>query len=206
MKLHRIVPWWVKINPIESCNDDVTMTSFPVNMAFGLVNTISWPFLIQYSPNLAWLMEYSRGCESYWMTLWWRHQWRHIYSISLRLMFTKLDMIDNKTVLKKYIEWFHDDIISGVTVDWFRLEFSIFQTREYNNLTSFHLIFTKLDMDDNPPVLTSFIDWCHGDVIADVTVDWLRLEFSIFQACEYYNLRSSLPMFIKLDIIWFIMN
>ena len=49
-------------------------------------------------------------------------------------MFTKLDMIDNQTVLKNYIEWCHDDVTSDVTADWFLLQFSIFQTCEYNNL------------------------------------------------------------------------
>ena len=38
-----------------------------------------------------------------------------------------------------------------------------------------------------------------NDVISDVTVDRCRLEFNVFRACEYYNLRSLHPMFIKLN-------
>ena len=56
-------------------------------------------------------------------------------------------------------------------------------------------MFTKLYMNDNQPVLTTFIDWRHDDVISDVTVDLFRLELSVFQACEHYNLRSLHPMF-----------
>ena len=41
MKLHRIVPWWVRKNPIDFCYDDVisdvTVTSFPVKSALELV-------------------------------------------------------------------------------------------------------------------------------------------------------------------------
>ena len=86
-------------------------------------------------------------------------------------MFTKLDMNDNQSVLTKYIEWRHDDVISDVTADLFRLEFSIFRACEYNNLTSLHLMFTKLDMIDNQPVLTKYIEWRCDDVISDVTAD-----------------------------------
>ena len=39
------------------------------------------------------------------------------------------------------------------------------------------------------------------NVISDVTVDRFWLEFSIFQACEYYNLRSLHPMFTELDMV-----
>ena len=62
-------------------------------------------------------------------------------------------------------------------------------------------MFTKLNMVDNQPVFTNLIECCHDDVISDVTVDLFRLEFSIFPTCEYYNLRSSHPMFTKLDMV-----
>ena len=62
-------------------------------------------------------------------------------------------------------------------------------------------MFTKLYMNDNQPVLTTFIDWRHDDVISDVTVDLFRQELSVFQACEHYNLRSLHPMFTKLDMV-----
>ena len=64
-------------------------------------------------------------------------------------MFSKLDMIDNQLVLTNYFECSHVDVISDVTADQLRLEFSIFQTCEYNNLVSLHPTFTKLDMIDN---------------------------------------------------------
>ena len=73
-------------------------------------------------------------------------------------MFTKLDMIDNQLVLTNYFECSHVDVISDVTADHLRLEFSIFQTCEYNNLLSLHPTFTKLDMIDNQLVLTNFIE------------------------------------------------
>ena len=64
MKLHRIVPWWVRKNPIDFCYDDVisdvTVTSFPVKSALELVSTITWPFFIQSSPNLVGLMLYEQ--------------------------------------------------------------------------------------------------------------------------------------------------
>ena len=72
-------------------------------------------------------------------------------------MFTKLDMNDNQSVLTKYIERRHDDNISGVTADQFRREFSTFRACEYNNLTSLHPMFTKLDIVDNQLILTNFI-------------------------------------------------
>ena len=75
------------------------------------------------------------------------------YLISLHLMFTKLDMIDNPLVLTNYFECHHDD----VTADQFRLEFSIFWACEYNNWIRLHPIFTKLDMVFNRVVLTNFI-------------------------------------------------
>ena len=73
-------------------------------------------------------------------------------------MFTKLHMIDNQLVLTNYFECSHVDVISDVTADQLRLEFSIFQTCEYNNLLSLHPTFTKLDMIDNQLVLTNFIE------------------------------------------------
>ena len=45
-------------------------------------------------------------------------------------MFTKLDMNDNQSVFTKYIELRHDDVISDVTADLFRLEFSTFRACE----------------------------------------------------------------------------
>ena len=95
-------------------------------------------------------------------------------------MFTKLDMNDNQSVLTKHIEWRHDDVISDVTADQFRLGFSIFQTSEYNNLVSLHQMFTKPDIIDNQVVLTNLIEWRHDDVISDVIVGRFRLEFSVF--------------------------
>ena len=41
-------------------------------------------------------------------------------------MFTKIDMVDNSAVLMILIEWRHDDVISDVTPDRYRPEFSIF--------------------------------------------------------------------------------
>ena len=73
-------------------------------------------------------------------------------------MFSKLDMIDNQLVLTNYFECSHVDVISDVTADQLRLEFSIFQTCDYNNLLSLHPTFTKLDMIDNQLVLTNFIE------------------------------------------------
>ena len=86
-------------------------------------------------------------------------------------MFTKLDMNDNQSVFTKYIELRHDDVISDVTADLFRLEFSTFRACEYNNLTSLHPMFTKLDMIDNQPVLTKYIELRCADVVSDVTAD-----------------------------------
>ena len=48
-------------------------------------------------------------------------------------------------------------------------------------------MFTKLNMVDNQPVFMNLIECCHDDVISDVTVDRFWVEFSIFQACEYYK-------------------
>ena len=47
MKLRRIVPWWVRKNPIDFCYDDVTVTPFPVKSTPELVNTITRPNLIR---------------------------------------------------------------------------------------------------------------------------------------------------------------
>ena len=49
-------------------------------------------------------------------------------------MFTKIDMVDNSAVLMILIEWRHDDVISDVTPDRYRPEFSIFLS--YLNETS----------------------------------------------------------------------
>ena len=62
-------------------------------------------------------------------------------------------------------------------------------------------MFTKLDMINSQLVLTSSIKLCHNDVISDVTANRFRLEFSAFGIYDYYNLRSSHPMFTKLDMV-----
>ena len=54
-------------------------------------------------------------------------------------------------------------------------------------------------MVDNQPVFTNLIEFCHDDVISDVTVDRFPLEFRVFRTCEYYNLRSLHPVFTELD-------
>ena len=51
-----------------------------------------------------------------------------------------------------------------------------FELGEYSNLISLPLMFTKLDMIDNPLVLTNYFECRHDDV----TADQFRLEFSIF--------------------------
>ena len=112
-------------------------------------------------------------------------------------MFTKLDMNDNQSVLTKYIEWRYDDVISDVTADQFQLEFSIFGACDYNNLTSLHPTFIKLDMIDTQVVLMNSIECCHDDV----TADQFQLELSIFRTCRYNNLISLHLMFTKLDMI-----
>ena len=73
-------------------------------------------------------------------------------------MFTKLDMINFQLVLTNSITLFYDDVISDVTANRFRLEFSVFGTCEYYNLISLHPMFTKLDMIDNRLVLTNYIE------------------------------------------------
>ena len=55
-------------------------------------------------------------------------------------MFTKLNPVNNQPVLPKYNEWPYDDVISHVTVNQFRSEFSIFQACKYHNLISWHMI------------------------------------------------------------------
>ena len=94
------------------------------------------------------------------------------------------------------IKFCYDDVISDVTADQFRLEFSTFRACEYNNLISLHLMFTRLDMIYNQLVLTNHFKFRHGDV----TADQFRLDFSIFRTCEYNNLISLHPIFTKLDI------
>ena len=58
-------------------------------------------------------------------------------------------------------------------------------------------MFTKLDMIDNPLVLTNYFEYRHDDV----TADQFRLELSIFRTCGYNNLISLHLMFTKLDMI-----
>ena len=84
-------------------------------------------------------------------------------------MFTKLDMINSKLVLTSFIKSRHDDVISDITVDRFRLEFSVFWTCEYYNLISSHQLFTKLDLVDIQPLLANLMEWRHDDVISDVS-------------------------------------
>ena len=62
-------------------------------------------------------------------------------------------------------------------------------------------MFTKLNIVDNQPILTNFMVTNLMVTSTDLTVDLFRLELSIFQACEYYNLRSLHPMFTKLDTV-----
>ena len=73
-------------------------------------------------------------------------------------MFTKIDMVDNSAVLMILIEWRHDDVISDVTPDRYRLELSIFRACEYHNLISLHLMLTKFDIADNQLVFTNSIN------------------------------------------------
>ena len=73
-------------------------------------------------------------------------------------MFTKLDQINIQLVLTNSITLFYDDVISDVTANRFRLEFSVFGTCEYYNLISLHPMFAKLDMIDNRLVLTNYIE------------------------------------------------
>ena len=104
-------------------------------------------------------------------------------------------------VLTNSITLFYDDVISDVTANRFRLEFSVFGTCEYYNLISLHLMFTKLHMIDNQLVLTNHFEYSHDDVISDVTADQFRLGISIFRTCKYNNLISLHQMFTKLDMI-----
>ena len=41
-------------------------------------------------------------------------------------MLTKIDRVDSSAVLMILIEWRHDDVVSDVTPDRYRPEFSIF--------------------------------------------------------------------------------
>ena len=104
-------------------------------------------------------------------------------------------------MLTSSITLFYDDVISDVTANRFRLEFSVFGTCEYYNLISLHSMFAKLHMIDNRLVLRNFIEWHYDDVISDVTADQFRPEFSIFRACEYNYLTSLHLMFTKLDML-----
>ena len=73
-------------------------------------------------------------------------------------MFTKLDMTDSQHVFTDSTKLRQDDIISDVTANRFRLEFSVFGTCEYTNLKILHPMLTKLDMVDIQPVLTNLIE------------------------------------------------
>ena len=73
-------------------------------------------------------------------------------------MVTKLDMTDSQHVFTDSTKLCQDDVISDVTANRFRLEFSVFGTCEYYNLISLHPMFTKLDMIDNRLVLTIYIE------------------------------------------------
>ena len=74
-------------------------------------------------------------------------------------MFTKLNMVDNQPVFTNLIECCHDDVISDVTVNQFRLEFSISQACEYDhNLISLHLMLVKLGMVDNQALPRKFVE------------------------------------------------
>ena len=116
-------------------------------------------------------------------------------------MFTKLHMIDNQLVLTNYFECSHVDVISDVTIDRCRLEFDVFRACEYYNLRSLHPMFIKLNPVNNQPVLLKYNELPHDDINSDITVNQFRLEFSIFQTCEYNNLVSLHPTFTKLDMI-----
>ena len=116
-------------------------------------------------------------------------------------MFTKLDMTNSQHVFTNCTKLCHDDVISDVKANRFRLEFSVFGTCEYSNLISLHPIFTKPDMVDSQPVLTNLIEWLDDDVISDVTTERFWLEFSVFGICEYHNLISLHPIFTKLDMV-----
>ena len=106
-------------------------------------------------------------------------------------------MVDNQPVLMNCL----NDVISDVTVDRCRLEFNVFRACEYYNLRSLHPMFIKLNPVNNQPVLLKYNELPHDDVISDVTVNQFRLEFSIFQACEYHNLISLRPMLAKLGMV-----
>ena len=73
-------------------------------------------------------------------------------------MFTKLDMTNSQHVFTNCTKLCHDDVISDVKANRFRLEFSVFGTCEYSNLISLHPMFTKLDMVDNQLVITNYIE------------------------------------------------
>ena len=73
-------------------------------------------------------------------------------------MFTKLDMTDIQHVFTDSTTLRQDDVISDVTANRFRLEFSVFGTCEYSNLKILHPMFTKLDILDNQLVLTNYYE------------------------------------------------
>ena len=41
-------------------------------------------------------------------------------------------------------------------------------------------MFTKLDMVNSQPVLTTLIEWRHDDIMSDFIVGRFQLEFSVF--------------------------
>ena len=74
-------------------------------------------------------------------------------------------------IVDQYWQTWLNDVISDVTADRLRLQFSIFGTCEYYNLISLYPVLTKFDMVDSQPVLTNLIEWIDDDVISDVTTD-----------------------------------
>ena len=62
-------------------------------------------------------------------------------------------------------------------------------------------MFTKLDMTNSQHVFTNCTKLRHDDVISDAKANRFRLEFSVFETCEYSNLISLHPMFTKLDMV-----
>ena len=62
-------------------------------------------------------------------------------------------------------------------------------------------MFTKVDMINTQVVLMNSIEWCHDDVISDVTADQYQLELSKFRTCWHNNFIGLHLMFIKLDMI-----
>ena len=81
--------------------------------------------------------------------------------MGLHIMFTKLHETDSQHVFTNSNKLFHDDVISDVTANRFRLELRIIGTCEYFNLISLHLMFTKLYMVNSQPMLTNLIELRH---------------------------------------------